>query len=540
MSFNKYPLNSARRFSRRGLINKKTMIRKTIISIALTLSSVASLSAQDTLWVRYDNRFKANASVLLNDVDSIAVSNTGLRLYKASVAAGYTDRQFSSLIPNNAGEMSFNNPGRYLLKPNTYSGTDYTNASAQSGYNFAHCMESDHYAVFWDVRYGEDPTKIQYPGDGNVANANSILTIGERCWKKYEELGFIKPGQSTTDKYKIQLYVPYQKEWRADASGDYGAGSSEKTGLGHFNPWAANARGGHTVAHEVGHTFQYLVSADLGMDHGFNYGYGSNASGGNGWWESCADWQAYKIFPERQFTDGEYFESHLNNHHLNFMHEGWRYDNCFMQDWWCMKRGKDFIGRLWRESNKPEDPIEAYKRICGLTQDEFSDEQMEGCMRMATWDIDGVRDRAAHRIGQHKTFLTKVSGTTWKSDVDHCIQNYGYAIINMNRPAAGTEVKAQFKGLAGESGWRSINVSRAGWRYAFVALSSDGTRTYGEVQRDKEGTATLTIPANCTNLFFVVMGAPTTYWRHPWDDDTSNDEQWPFQVTFENTNLLGK
>ena len=522
------------------------MFKKIIISVVLILSAASSVTAQDTLWVRYDNRFKANASILLNGVDSIGVSNTGLRLYKASSAAGHTDRQFSSLIPDNAGEMSFVNPGRYLLKPSTYGSTDYTNPSAQSGYNFAHCMESEHYAVFWDARYGEDPTKIQYPGDGNVANANSILSICERCWDKYVELGFIIPGKSTTDKYKIQLYVPYQKEWRADASGEYGAGSSEKTGLGHFNPWAANARGGHTVAHEVGHTFQYLVSADLGENHGWKWGFNGDGWGDCGWWESCADWQAYKIFPDRQFTDGEYFEQHLDSHHLNLLHEDWRYACCYIQDWWCMKHGNDFIGRMWRESNKPEDPVETYKRMNNLTQEQFNDEMMEGYMRMATWDIDNVRTRAAHRIGQHKTFLNKVSGTTWQSDVNHCIQNYGYSIINMNVPAAGTEVKAAFKGIAGASGYKSVNVNRAGWRYAFVALSKDGTRTYGEVQRDKEGTASLIVPGNCSNLFFVVMGAPTAHWQHPWDRNrdasswSQNGEQWPFQVTFTNTNLLGK
>ena len=36
------------------------------------------------------------------------------------------------------------------------------------------------------------------------------------------------------------------------------------------------------------------------------------------------------------------------------------------------------------------------------------------------------------------------------------------------------------------------------------------------------------------------MGAPTSYWKHPWDDNVTNDEQWPYQVTYENTNLLGE
>jgi hypothetical protein len=47
------------------------------------------------------------------------------------------------------------------------------------------------------------------------------------------------------------------------------------------------------------------------------------------------------------------------------------------------------------------------------------------------------------------------------------------------------------------------------------------------------------VPDNCKQLWLVVSGAPTTYWRHAWDDDDTNDEQWPYQVKFNNTNLLG-
>ena len=516
---------------------KKNILLSTLCLMAITLQA----TAQDSFWVRYDDRFKANGVISLTDVDSIEVRTSSLRLYNSTLPTGFKNVTTGTLIPTEAASIVTTDPGRYLLKPSTYSSTNYLNANATTGYNFAHSLESEHYAVFWDVRYGENPNYIKHPDNGSVANANTVLSICERCWDKYCELGFMVPGKSTTDKYKIQLYIPYQSEWRADASGTDGVGGG-KTGIGHFNPWAATARGGHTVAHEVGHTFQYLVSADLGMSHGFNYGYGSGASGGNGWWESCADWQAYKIFPDRQFTDGEYFEGHLPLCHLNLMHEDWRYQNCFIQDYWCMKHGQDFIGRLWRESNKPEDPVEAYMRICNMTLEQFADEQMEGFMRMATWDIDGVRDAARHRIGQHRTYLTQVSGqaNTWQSDADHCIQNFGYAIINMNVPAAGTEVKANFEGIAGASGFRSINVDKAGWRYAFVAYTSGNRTVYGDIVRDKKGTATLTIPSGCTRLFFVVMGAPTEYWRHAWDDNASNDEQWPYRVQFENTNLLGR
>ena len=514
------------------------MVKNIFSTLLLLAVSILPAMAQDTLWVRYDNRFKANSRVLLTGVDSLDFLPSSLVMHKDDGTR--STRSYSTLnILSDKSSMMFADPGRYLLKPNTYAGTNYEDANATQGYNFAHSLESEHFAVFWDVRFGSDPTKISI--GGNTANAHEVLRIAERCWQCYVgELGFIVPGQSTTDKYKIQLYIPYQSEWRADASGVDGVGGG-KTGIGHFNPWAAIARGGHTIAHEVGHTFQYLVSADLGTNHGWQWGFNGDGWGDCGWWESCADWQAYQIFPDRQFTDGEYFEQHLDAHHLNLLHEDWRYACCYIQDWWCMKHGRDFIGRLWRECNRPEDPVETYKRICNLTQEQFNDELMEGYMRMATWDIDGVRDRAKNRIGQHKNFLKTIDSSTYQADVEHCIQNYGYAIINMTVPAAGTEVKANFTGLTDAEGYHYVYPQRAGWRYAFVALQSDGTRTYGEVQSDREGTATLTIPQGTTRLFFVVMGAPTQHWQHPWDRNydashwSQNNEQWPYRVQFVKT-----
>jgi len=518
------------------------MRKRLALSVIITLLSWTAVMAQDSLWIRYENRFNDNVSFHIGDVDELEILNSRLKIGTQSIS-----------VPANQAAIMFDNPGRILLKPDTYSGTDYMNANAKEGYNFSHSLESEHFVVFWDVRFGNDPTHIQYPGDGNVANAYNVLNVAEKCWQMYAgELGFLVEGQSITDKYKIQLYIPYQKDWRADASGTNGVNGG-MTGIGHFNPWAANARGGHTIAHEVGHTFQYLVSADLGTDAAWHYDrgwrWGWGGGNDNSWWESCADWQAYQIFPERQFTDGEYFEQHLDNHFKNMLHDDWRYACCFIQDWWTMKNGRDFIGRMWRETIPYEDPIQTYKRMLGMTQQQFCDELMEGYMRMATWDIDGVRDRAKHRIGQHKNFLTAVNAAQgiYSTTPAKCIQNYGYHITNMQRPAAGTTVKASFVGLTNAEGYHYVYPERAGWRYAFVALMTDGTRVYGEVKADAEGTAELTIPTGhgaCNHLFFVAMGAPTEHWPHPWTvgkasaDWSQNEEQWPYQVTFENTKPL--
>ena len=512
---------------------------KKILSIALLLGFTSILRAQDTIWVKFDNRFLPNKSISLIRNDSVEfrmnernATYPVLRQYRSTYAKGYSESRLQSFFgdDNFAGDMLFENPGRILWHPSTYQGNNYLSDDSQ--WSFARSMESEHFVVFWEKGFGADPTRAS---STYRFNPKTVLQNAEKIWSVYvDELGFLEPGKSTTDTYKIQLYVLYQTDWRADASG-----VDSKMGIGHMSPGAIGARGGHTVAHEIGHTFQYLVSADLGQTHGYNYGYGDGASGGNGWWESCANWQAYKVYPARQFTDGEYFEGHLPKCHLNLLHEDWRYENCFVQDYWCMKHGRDFIGRLWRESRRPEDPVETYARLNGLTQAQLCDEFYEGFARMATWDIDGVRDAARHRIGQHQSQLTLTADGAWRVDAARCPENYGYNIINLNTATEGKQVKAHFRGIAGASGYRSINVDKAGWRYGFVAYTADGQTVYSPTFSDKEGTATMTLPAACKRLFFVVMGAPTEHWRHPWDDNTANDEQWPYEVTFEGTDLYG-
>lgn len=510
-------------------------MRKLLLTALLALTAMAGLQAQDTIWIRNDNRFKANTAIDIAKYDSIEFRTN---IYKDTVpvrrsysstfvSKGYFDFSIPTSTDGTNFSYMFTNPGRIVYQVSSIKNIDFMTDYGQ--YSFQRSKESEHFIVFWEKGFGDDPkTAANYQFD-----PDALLTLAEKVWDKYvADLGFIQPGKSTTDRYKIIMFVHYSGDWLATGSGEDG-----KSGLLNVTPWAISARGGHTVAHEVGHTFQYLVNCDLGSDHGFNYGYGDFA--GNGWWESCADWQAYKVFPDRQFTDGEYYENYMSKHHLNLLHEDMRYDNCFIQDWWCQLYGLDFIGRLWRASVKPNDPVQVYQKMNNLTQEQFNDEMMEGFMHFATWDIDAVRQQAKHRIGNEATHLHQ-AGDWWEVDSAYCPQNYGYNTINLNYTSPGTVIKANFKGIAGQNGYRKVNVDKAGWRYGFVAYTKDGETVYGEVGKDKTGSVTMTVPSGCEKLFFVVMGAPTEHWQHPWDSDITNDEQWPYQVQFENTNIYGQ
>lgn len=517
-------------------------MRKLLLTALLAATALAGIHAQDTLWIKYNNRFKANGSVPIARFDSIEfrarAGNDTVpvrRSFMTSYTKGYFD--FGISTPADIRYM-FHDPGRIVWKLNSFGSMDLTNDASR--WSFRRSKESDHFIVLWEKVFGDNPKTAS-----NGFDPDAMLTNAEKIWDKYvADLGFITPGKSVTDKYKIIMFVLEKNSWDGSDWQATGSGEDYMSGVLNVTPRAITARGGHTEAHEIGHTFQYLTGCDMGntssnyWTHSFNYGYASDHTG-NGWWESCANWQAYKVYPERQFTDGEYFEGNMREHHLNLLHETFRYENCFIQDWWCQLYGKDFIGRMWREALNPEDPVQVYKRMNNKTQDEFNDEMMQGFMHMATWDIDEVREQAKHRIGQEPTHMHK-NGDYWEVDSAYCPQNYGYNCINLNYASPGTVVKANFKGIAGNDGYRKVELSKAGWRYGFVAYKSDGSTVYGDICKDKEGTASLTVPEGCTNLFFVVMGAPTEHFQHVWDDDVTNDEQWPYQVQFEGTNLYGQ
>ena len=76
----------------------------------------AQQSAGDSLWIRYDDRFKANGIIKMLQADTFQVLNGSIKVNGANY-----------LVPVEKADVMFQNPGRYLLKPNTYSGTNYTN-----------------------------------------------------------------------------------------------------------------------------------------------------------------------------------------------------------------------------------------------------------------------------------------------------------------------------------------------------------------------------------------------------------------------------
>lgn len=421
----------------------------------------------------------------------------------------------------------------YIPRFITNVNMDLNNPASQ--WCYSRSTQTDNLVVFWEAGFGSDPSKAASP---YTVNMNELIKVAEKSYANYlDSLGFAVKGSSVTDKYKLMIFLLYSTEWAA-----YGSGQDDLVGTLHVNPAAAGID--NVLAHEIGHCFEYITGCDT--KGGYRYGFGTNASGGNGFWEQCAQWMAFKTYPEKQFTEYD-FNNYIKKNHLHIIHEEPRYSNYFIQDYWTYKRGKNFMGRLWRESRSPEDPIETYKRLNSITQAQFNDEIYEHAARLTTWDIPAIKSYGANYI--NKRAQVKMNLTTdnfWQVDTSVTVQNYGYNSIKLNAPSSETVVSVNFKGMTGAEGYRALSVDKGGWRFGFVALLENGTRVYSNtgianVQNgsNPETTLSFTCPNKCVKLWLVVSGAPQQHWRHPWDDNSSNDEQWPYKVKFENTNLLG-
>ncbi len=405
---------------------------------------------------------------------------------------------------------------------------------SSSAWYYGRSKQSEHFIVFWAPGYKDkDPNSNDVPAAYRV-DIDDLLEKAEQFYEiNISELKFAETGvgKSNLDKYKMMIFIFYQTEWLAT-----GSGYDNTIGALWVSPNTCQPVGS-TIGHEIGHSFQYQVFCDLGGSSGFRYGFGGN--GGNTFWEQTAQWQSFQSYPEEAFTSYN-FQVYTENYHRHVFHEWYRYASYFVHYQWTDKHGMDMIGRVWREAKSPEDPIQAYMRLTGITNDQLNAEIYAGAAKLVTWDLDEIRDLGANYVGAQTFKSSRLEDGSYQVSYDRCPGTTGYNVIRLNVPDAGTEISTAFTGLVNESGYNQVtDPSRAGWRYGYVALLENGTRVYGDMNSGTTNTANFTVPANCSKLWFVVTGAPNTYAPHPWDENESNDDQWPYKVKFTNTTLYG-
>ncbi|MBK1438694.1 hypothetical protein JHJ32_01715 [Parapedobacter sp. ISTM3] len=430
------------------------------------------------------------------------------------------------LLSYSAYSQSIQKKERYI--PQTVyrvpEGNDYSNDSSE--FSYKRMIETPNFAAFWAKEYGDDP--MANPDTAKRFDLAAALAEGERFYNYFiDTLKFADRGRSWSDKYKILIYVIGSEDGGGTAFG----GGSEHVGIFWAPPARINQSPYGTFAHELGHSFQFLVRAD-----------GANGAGGS-MAEMTSQYMLWQVYPEWMTFENYHLKSFMEKTHYAFLHPTNMYHSPYVLEYWSSIHGKDMVARLWRESREGEDAVMTYKRLTGIGQQAFNDELFDACRRFITWDMDRIREVASPYANQHHTSLVDVGNGWYRIDSAKCPQNYGYNGIELAVPKSGTTVKLQFKELAGSTGYSVHRVAHAGWRYGFVAYKENGERVYGKIQTAADGKAKFKVPEGTKHLWLVVMGAPEEHWSIPMrrrgqQAETAKEEQWPYQIKLVGTTVL--
>lgn len=506
--------------------------------VAAVEAGLSSRALYDALQLRIDYAQKVvgwwqnterKATAVANLTEAIGVANQAVTDYSLA------DTDLKGAVTALNGKISAVDKKIYCSGNACGSDADLKKTTSQWCYERS--LQSKHWILFWEAGYGMTAPSV-VPG---------ILETADKIFEFYaDSLKYItiNQGKSKTDTYKMIIRLRHTTDWEAS-----GSGIDNMIGLLTLSNGAHTSRSGQTVAHEIGHCFQYQTHCDNNNNNGWMYNWGQSTL--NVFWEMCAQWQAYKFYPDMQFNN-EWFTNTINGLHRHPLCVDLRYNNFFIQDYMCHKHGMDFLGRMWNESKSPEDPLQAYMRLTmsGLSSKKLSqlgDEMWEYGARMTTFDMDPIRDRGKSSINKrNQTALVNAGDGFWSPTAANCIENFGNNAIRLNAPSTEKTIYAELVGQAGKAGYTSHNKTKAGWRVGFVALQKDGTRLYSEVgtatYKDSVTIVSFDCPAKCSYVWLVVSGAPTSYWTRDWLswDKEGVAEQWPYRVKLYQTNVYGK
>jgi hypothetical protein len=397
---------------------------------------------------------------------------------------------------------------------------DYSDPA--SDYSFTRMVEGPNIAIFWHREYGDVP--MHNPDPGRTFNPYRMLEEAERYYRYYvEELEYVKKGASITDNRKLLVYV-----FGGDSGTAFGGGV-DSIGIFWTPAVRVNREPYGVMAHELAHSFQFLSR----MDSGTGAGGGVN--------EMAAQYFLWQVLPEWQTFENYHLGHFMGKTHFAFLHGTNIYHSPYVIEYWSNRHGVKFWGELNRSTQPGEDVVATYKRMRGLSQENFNDEMFDAVRRFITWDIPRVHEVSRPYRNQHESELIAAGDDWFRIAPSRAPQNYGYNGIRLDVPAAGTDLRLEFRGMAGAEGYGARNVELAGWRYGLVAYRSDETRVYSDTWKASEAKVSFTVPEGTEHLWLVVMGAPREHFpvagrRRPGDNAAEPPEEaWPYMIRLSNT-----
>lgn len=386
--------------------------------------------------------------------------------------------------------------------------------------------ESENLVLFWEKSFGKDPTI--YSDVSKRFYPDEILAEGERFYKLYSDKLKFVDKKSYASQYKMIIWMYNDEQTTAYGWGDEGVG------MMWMRPCRANSYPYCALAHEMGHSFQYMVGAD-----------GARSFPSCPLVEYSSQWMLWQAYPDWITIEKFHLDTYMLQTHYSLFNEINMYHAPQFMEYWSNKHGQNIIGRVWKEAHGDEDPVGAYKRITNINQKQFNDEIYDAATHFVTWDLPRIKEACSSYANQHTCKLENLSNGWLRIAKTRCPQNYGYNAIRLNVPKPGTEIELEFKGIAGDKNYNVVNKDIAGWRYGFVAMTTDGKRIYGDMNIGENGNnevVSFKVPEKTQFLWLVVTGAPkkhTDYFKS-WGElakEKGKEAEWPYQIKLKKTRV---
>ena len=448
-------------------------------------------------------------------------------------------------------------------------------------------VESDNVIIFWDKFYGSTPPHKLSKSNFYYVDIPDLLAKCESFFElEINQLGFVDPQNSNLNKYKVMVLMNHTTEWTC-----YGGGYDFEVSALWLNPSTCKPVG-HSVAHEVGHSFHYMCFAEAcGHNHWGsstdNTGFHLACGNGQAIWEQTAQWQAAQSYPELMFSQS--YPIFRYTHNYAFSHEWHRYQSYWFH-YFINQYYNDIqtVAKVWNQPMKNQsngtasDFNQALMALKGLSVRDLYKLYFDYACRCVTWDLEATVPYRQAFIGdfEYRCVLvddeedssTAVGGDlkspTYQVAMASCPQGTGFNVIPLQLPAAGTEIKTTLTGLVvgsplldadpgefynGDSNYEKSELRRyinggprasRGFRMGYVALMQDGSRRYFSedsvyCQGAQQATAdfSMTVPEGVSQLWLVVSPALKSYVTHRWDDKIDKDDMWPYRFSLEGTDI---
>lgn len=400
-------------------------------------------------------------------------------------------------------------------------------------YSLDRSAQSDNFIVFWGPLAGTDPTQAS----PDIAfDPQQILNTSEDLYRFYiDTIRFVDDDSGLISQYKIILVMLHT--WPGLEGWAFGGNYDGIVGAMWMHPHAASS--GPTLAHEFTHTLQNYTWM-MNPGHGF-----IDSSYVGFFWETHAEFMALQRYPSvalefdmaRWFNTSQFHWSSTRHHYQAFI---------FLQ--FIKERdGITMINRLWNESIIGEHPLETYKRLKGITQDDLNFMFGEYAMRNVTWDYE-IGNLLQERVStldsvfvSHFTIIPEVIDTSrgWYQIQNHLApQDYGYNIIRLYPDSASGDCdqRTVYLNFKNQRIWPDYE--EAGLLYGFVTVNNLGEPRYGELYTDDKEVI-FQMMNDETELYLVVIGAPVNHHNYAWEIGFPKIYRYPYEFRIVNAKPEG-